>query len=96
MFTTEKTDLWSSVRLSLRTGQPNRDDDHKIYEATTSAFRYGTPGRVACLSETTLYPENPNRKRMPWSNVSIEKCILRMQVLLECYYTGMGSSQWES
>ena len=41
MVTTQKTDPWSSVTLSFRTGQPNRDDDHIIYEATTSAFWYG-------------------------------------------------------
>jgi hypothetical protein len=54
----------------------------------------GTLGSVASLLAATLYQENPDRNHKLWNIVSTERYILHMQVLLECCYIRMESSQW--
>jgi hypothetical protein len=47
-------------------------------------------------SAATLYQGNPDRNHKLWNIVSTERYILHMQVLLECCYIWMKSSQWEN
>jgi hypothetical protein len=51
---------------------------------------------VASLLTATLYQGNPDRNHKLWNIVSTERYILHMQVLLECCYIWMKSSQWEN
>ena len=69
--------------------------DHKIFEVMTSTLPKGTLGSVASLLAATLYQGNPDRNHTLWNIVSSERYILHMQVLLECYYIWMESSQWD-
>jgi hypothetical protein len=53
------------------------------------------PCSVASLLATTLYQGNPDRNNKLWNIESTKRYILHMQVLLECYYIWMESSQWD-
>ena len=44
----------------------------------------------------TLYQGNIDRNHKLWNIVSTERYVLHMQVLLECCYIWMESSQWEN
>jgi hypothetical protein len=70
--------------------------DHKPYEAMTSTQPWGTLGSVASLLVATLYQGNLGRNHKLWNIASTERYILHMQVLLECCYILMESSQWEN
>jgi hypothetical protein len=59
----------------------------------TSTYLRGTLGSVASLLAATLYQGNHDRKHKFWN---IERDILHMQVLLDCCYIWMESSQWEN
>jgi hypothetical protein len=51
-----------------------------------STLPKGTIGSLASLLAPTLYQGNPDRNHKLWNIVSSERCILHMQVLLECCY----------
>ena len=53
-------------------------------------------GSVASLLVATLYEGNTDRNHKLRNIVSTERYILHMQVLLECCYIYMESSQWEN
>ena len=77
-------------------GQPSRDGVRKTYEEMTSTSPLGTLDLIVSLLAATLYQENHDRKHQPWTSVSTGRYILRTQVLLECCYIEMESSQLES
>jgi hypothetical protein len=51
---------------------------------------------VKTVLAATLYQGNPDRNHKLWNIVSSERDIHHMQVLLECCYIQMESSQWEN
>jgi hypothetical protein len=55
----------------------------------TSTQPRGTIDSVASLIEATLYQGNPDRNHKLWIIVSTERCMLHMQMLLECCYIQM-------
>jgi hypothetical protein len=59
-----------------------------------STLPKGALGSVAILLAATLYQGNPDRNQKLWNTISSERYILHMQVLLECCYIYMESSQW--
>jgi hypothetical protein len=67
-------------------GQPSLGGDRKIFEVMTSTLPKGTLGSVASLLAATLCQGIPDRNHKLWNIVSSERCILHMQVLLECCY----------
>ena len=52
-------------------------------------------GSVASLWGATFYQGNPDRNHKLWNVVSPRRYILHMQVLLECWYIWIESSQLE-
>ena len=96
--TTSGTYLWSFVTQIFHNGKPSYGGDHKIFEVMTSTLPKGTLGIVASLLAATLYYGNPDRNHKLWNivPVSSERYILHMQVLMECCYIKMESSQWEN
>ena len=76
--------------------QPTRGGVRKFYERMISTSPFGTLCLIASLSAAILYQENHDRKYKPGNIVSIGRYIPRMQVLLECCYLEMESSQLES
>ena len=67
-------------------GHPSHCGDRKTFEVMTSTKLRGTLGSLASLLAATLSHGNPDMNHMIWNIVLIEKYILHMQVLLECYY----------
>ena len=84
------------MKRLFHNGQPTRDGVRKIYEGMISTAPFGTFGLIASLLAATLYQENHDRKFKHGNIVSIVRYIPRMQVLLECCYSEMESSQLES
>ena len=70
----------------FHSGQPSHDSDRKPFEVMTTTSPRRTLGSVDSLLAATLHQGNPDRNHKLWNIVSIERCILQMQVLLECYY----------
>ena len=70
----------------FQNGQPSHGGGRKIFEVMTSTFSKGTLGSVASLLAATLYQGNPDKYHKRWNIISIERCIIHMQVQLECYY----------
>jgi hypothetical protein len=56
----------------------------------------GDLGSRASSFAADLYQGNPDGIQKLWNIVSTDRCILHMQVLLECCYIYMESSQWEN
>ena len=96
MFTTSGTYPWSFVTQIFHYGQSSHGGDRKTFEVMTSTYLRGTLDSVASLLAATLYQGNPDRNHKLWNFVSTERFILHMQVLLECCYIWMESSQWEN
>ena len=96
MFTTSGTYPWSFVTHIFHNGQPSYGGDRKIFEVMTSTLPKGIIGSVASLLAANLYQGHPDRNNKLWNIVSSERYILHMQVLLECCYIKMESSQWEN
>jgi hypothetical protein len=96
VFTTSGTYPWSFVTHIFHSGLPSHGDDRKIFEVMTSPLPKGTLGSVASVLAATLYRGNPDRNHKIWNIVSSERDIHHMQVLLECCYIQMESSQWEN
>jgi hypothetical protein len=53
-------------------------------------------GSVVSLLAVTLYQGIPDMNHKRWNIRSTEKHVLHMQMLLECCYIEMKSSQWEN
>ena len=66
----------------------------KIYKRIISTSPFGTLASIASLWAATLYQENRDRKCKHGNILSIGRYIPRMQVLLECCYLEMESSQF--
>ena len=64
----------------------NYGGDRKTFEVMTSTYPIGTLGLVAALLAATHYQGNHERNHKLWNIVSTERCILHMQVLLDCCY----------
>jgi hypothetical protein len=94
VLTTSGTYPWSFVTQIFHRGQPSHGGDRKTFEVMTSTWLRGTLGPVASLLAAILYQGNPDRNHKLWNIVSTERCIFHMQVLLECCYIWMESSQW--
>jgi hypothetical protein len=62
----------------------------------TSILPTETLGSVASLLAATLYQGHPDRNHKLWNIISSERYILHIQVLLECCYIEMESSQSEN
>ena len=77
-------------------GQPSHGGDRKTFEVVSSTELRGVLDSVASLLAATLYQGNPDRNHKLYNIVSTERYILHMQVLLECWYIWMESSQWEN
>ena len=86
----------SFVKRLFHNGQPTRNGVRKIYEGMISTSPFGTLGLIASLWAVTIYQENHDRKCKHGNIVSIGRYIPRMQVLLQCCYLEMESSQLES
>ena len=84
MLTASGTYPSSFVTQIFHNDQPSHGGDRKIFEVMTSTLPRGTLGSVASLLATTLYQGNPDRDHTLWNIVSTERCMLHMQVLLEC------------
>jgi hypothetical protein len=80
----------------IHNGQPSHGGDRKIFEVMTSTLPKETLGSVVSLLAATPYQGNPDRNHKLWNIVSSERYTLHMQVLLECCYIYMESSQWEN
>jgi hypothetical protein len=52
--------------------------------------------RTLALLAVTLYQGIPDMNHKRWNIRSTEKHVLHMQMLLECCYIEMKSSQWEN
>jgi hypothetical protein len=95
VFTTSETYPWSFMTQIFHSGQPSHGGDRKMFEVMTSILTKWTLGSVASLFAAFLYQGNPDRNHKLWNIVSTERCIFHMQVLLECCYIWMKSSQWQ-
>ena len=84
------------MKRLFHNGQPTRDGVRKIYEGMISTSQFGTLGLIASLCAATLYQEKHDSKCKHGNIVSSGRYIPRMQVLLECCYLEMESSQLES
>ena len=93
VFTTSGTYPWSFVTQIFHNGQPSHGGDRKTFEVVSSTELRGPLGSVASLLAATLYQGNPNSNHKLYNIVSTERYILHMQVLLECWYICMESSQ---
>jgi hypothetical protein len=60
--------------------------DRNIFEVMTSTLPNGTLGSASSLLAATLYQGNAERNHKLWNIISTERCMLHMQVLLECCY----------
>ena len=96
VFTTSGTYPRSFVIQIFHNVQPSHGCDRKTFEVITSTKLRGILVSVASLLAATLYQGNPDRNHKLWNIVSTERFILHMQVLLECCYIWMESSQWEN
>jgi hypothetical protein len=96
VFTTSGTYPRSFVIQIFHNVQPSHGGDRKTFEVITSTKLRGILVSVASLLAATLYQGNPDRNHKLWNIVSTERFILHMQVLLECCYIWMESSQWEN
>ena len=96
VFTTSGTYPRSFVMQIFHNVQPSHGGDRKTFEVITSIKLRGILVSVASLLAATLYQGNPDRNHKLWNIVSTERFILHMQVLLECCYIWMESSQWEN
>jgi len=95
VFTASGTYPWPFVTPIFRNGSPNYDGDRKSFEMMTSILRPKmTLGSVASVFAATLYQVHPDRNHKLSKIGSTERHILRMQVLLECCYIQMDSSQF--
>ena len=93
VFTTSGTYPWSFVTQIFHNGQPSHGGDRKTFEVVSSTELRGPLGSVASLLAATLYQGNPDSNHKLYNIVSTERYILHMQVLLECWYICMESSQ---
>jgi hypothetical protein len=84
------------VTQIFHSGQPSHGGNRNIFEVMTSTLPKGTLGSVASLLVATLYQGNPDRSHKLCNIVSSERCMLHMQVLLECCHIQMENSQWEN
>jgi hypothetical protein len=85
MLTTTGTCPWSFVTQVFNIAQPIHGVDRKIVKVMTSTLPRKTLGSVVSLLAATLYQGNPDRNRKLWNIVVIERYILYMQALLECW-----------
>ena len=83
---TNETYWWSFVKI-FRNCQPSHDGDCTTVEVMTSASPIGTFDSVGSLLAATHCQGNPDRNHKLCNIGSSERCILHMQVLLECCYT---------
>ena len=81
VFTTSGTFPWSFVTQIFHNGQPSYGGDRWLQLYQEEPF-----GSVASILAATLYQGNPDRNQTFWNIVSNERCILHMQVVLECCY----------
>jgi len=84
VLTTSGTYPWSFVTQIFHNGQP------KWW------LQLNYLGSLASLLAVTFYQGNPDRNHKLRNIESTERYILHMQVLLECCYIWMESSQWEN
>ena len=96
MFTTSGTYPWLFVTHIFHSGQPSHGGDRSVFEVTTSTLPRGTLGSIGSLLAVTLYQGDPDGNHKLWIIASTERYILHMQVLLECCYIKIESSQWEN
>jgi hypothetical protein len=96
VLTTSGTYPWSFVTQIFHNGQPSHGGDRTIFEVMTSILPKETLGSVASLLAATLYQGHPDRNHKLWNIISSERYILHIQVLLECCYIEMESSQSEN
>jgi hypothetical protein len=83
---TSGTYPWSFVTHIFHNGQPSHGSNRKISKWWLQLYQKETFGSVAFLLAVTLYQGSPDRNHKLWNIVSSERCILHMQVLLECCY----------
>ena len=86
MLTTSGTYPWAFVTQIFHNGQPSHGGDRKIFEVMTPTLPKGTFGSVASLLAANLYQGNTDKNHKLWNIISSERCMLHMQVLLECCY----------
>ena len=89
---------WGKIRAVLRTSGTYRShlwhrNSMAVNQVMVATVKLGS---VASLLVATLYEGNTDRNHKLWNIVSTERYILHMQVLLECCYIYMESSQWEN
>jgi hypothetical protein len=96
MLTKSGTYPWSFVTQIFHNGQLSHGGDLKLSKWWLQPNLRRTFGSVASLLAATLYQGNPDRNHKLWNILWAERYILHMQVLPECCYIWMESSQWEN
>ena len=84
------------IRICISKKNRQHNGQKKNYKRKTFSKWWLQFNQEAPLLAATLYQVNTDKYHKLWNSVSTERYILYMQVLLECCYIWMESSQWEN